>query len=39
MDSLLVLSCDVDDYCKVFLPIWNRQLLALDRISVTDLVH
>jgi transposase len=26
MDSLLELFCDVDDFCKVFLPIWNRQL-------------
>lgn len=28
MDSLLVLFCDVDDFCKAFLPIWNQQLLA-----------
>lgn len=28
MESLLVLFCDVDDFCKVFLPIWNRQQLA-----------
>jgi hypothetical protein len=28
MDSLLVLFCDVDDFCKEFLPVWNRQLLA-----------
>jgi hypothetical protein len=28
MDSLLVLFCDVDDFCKAFLPLWNRQLLA-----------
>jgi hypothetical protein len=28
MDSLLVLFCDVDDFCKIFLPVWNRQLLA-----------
>jgi len=28
MDSLLVLFCDVDDFCQVFLPIWNGQLLA-----------
>jgi transposase len=28
MDSLLVLFCDVDDFCKIFLPLWNRQLLA-----------
>jgi IS5 family transposase len=28
MESLLVLFCDVDDFCKEFLPIWNRQLLA-----------
>jgi len=28
MDSLLELFCDVDDFCKVFLAAWNRQLLA-----------
>lgn len=28
MDSLLVLFCDVDDFCKIFLPLWNRQMLA-----------
>lgn len=28
MDSLLVLSCDVDDFCKTFLPICTQQLLA-----------
>jgi hypothetical protein len=28
MDSLLVLFCDVDDFCKEFLPIWNQQLLT-----------
>lgn len=28
MDSLLVLFCDVDDFCKAHLPIWNRQLLV-----------
>jgi hypothetical protein len=28
MDSLLVLFCDVDDFCKAFLPVWNRQQLA-----------
>jgi IS5 family transposase len=28
MDSLLDLFCDVDDFCKEFLPIWTRQLLA-----------
>ncbi len=28
MDSLLVLFCDVDDFCKVFLPIWQQQRLA-----------
>ncbi len=28
MDSLLELFCDVDDFCKGFLPIWNKQLLA-----------
>ncbi|GAP06441.1 hypothetical protein ATHL_01295, partial [Anaerolinea thermolimosa] len=28
MESLLVLFCDVDDFCQAFLPIWNQQLLA-----------
>lgn len=28
MNSLLELFCDVDDFCKEFVPIWNRQLLA-----------
>lgn len=28
MDSLLFLFCDVDDFCKIFLPIWNRQQLT-----------
>lgn len=28
MNSLLGFFCDVDDFCKTFLPIWNQQLLA-----------
>jgi len=28
MDSLLDLFCDVDDFCKEFLPIWTRQLMS-----------
>jgi transposase len=28
MDSLLELFCDVDDFCTVFLLIWNKHLLA-----------
>lgn len=28
MDSLLELFCDVDDFCKVFLPIWEKQLIS-----------
>jgi hypothetical protein len=28
MDSLLVLFCDVDDFCQVFLPIWYRHQLV-----------
>jgi transposase len=28
MDSLLEMFCDVDDFCKEFLPIWNKQLLC-----------
>ncbi len=28
MNSLLELFCNVDDFCKAFLPIWTHQLLA-----------
>lgn len=28
MESLLALFVHVDDFCKVFLPFWNRQLLS-----------
>ena len=28
MDSLLQLFCHVDDFCQVFLPGWEKQLLA-----------
>jgi hypothetical protein len=28
MDSLLEMFCDVDDFCKVNLPIWNKLLLC-----------
>ena len=28
MDSLLELFCDVDDFCKVVLPIWQNRLLT-----------
>ena len=28
MASLLELFCDVDDFCKAFLPIWQTQLIA-----------
>ncbi len=31
MDSLLGLFCDVDDFFKAFLPIWNQQLLVSSR--------
>ena len=27
MESLIELFCDVDDFCQVFVPVWNRQLL------------
>jgi len=28
MESLLVLFCDVDDFCKEFLPVWERQMIC-----------
>lgn len=28
MDSLLELFCDVDDFCQVFIPVWNRHLMT-----------
>jgi hypothetical protein len=28
MESLLVLFCNVDDFCKAFLPIWHQQLIT-----------
>ncbi len=28
MNSLLELFCDVDDFCKVFLPVWQQQRLS-----------
>lgn len=31
MDSLLELFCDVDDFCKDFLPFWNHLLLSGDQ--------
>ena len=31
MDSLLELFCHVDDFCKAFLPHWNKQLLSARR--------
>jgi len=33
MDSLLELFCDVDDFCKSFLPVWQSQLLASGEIQ------
>ena len=38
MDSLLELFCDVDDFCKRFLPIWNQQLLASGQKHASGLV-
>ena len=28
MESLLALFCNVDDFCKAFLPVWHKQLMA-----------
>ena len=28
MDSLVELFCDVDDFCKEFMPVWEQQMLA-----------
>lgn len=33
MDSLLELFCDVDDFCKGFLPIWNKQLVSSGKMQ------
>jgi hypothetical protein len=27
MKNLVELYCDVDDFCKVFIPLWQKQLL------------
>ncbi len=33
MDSLLELFCDVDDFCKSFLPVWQKQMLTSGEIQ------
>ncbi len=33
MDSLLELFCDVDDFCKDFLPFWQRNLIQSGQIK------
>jgi hypothetical protein len=33
MASLLELFCDVDDFCKAFLPEWRKQLLSVGEIQ------
>ena len=33
MDSLLELFCDVDDFCMIFLPQWQKQLLETGAIQ------
>ena len=33
MESLLELFCDVDDFCKVFLPLWRNQMIASGKIK------
>lgn len=33
MISLVELFCDVDDFCKTFLPVWQQQLLASGAIQ------
>ena len=33
MESLLELFCDVDDFCKVFLPFWRNQMIASGKIK------
>ena len=33
MESLLELFCDVDDFCKAFLPIWQNQLITNGKIK------
>jgi len=33
MDSLLELFCDVDDFCQVFVPGWQKQLLSSGKVQ------
>jgi len=33
MDSLLELFCNVDDFCQIFVPIWQKQLLSAGDIQ------
>lgn len=33
MDSLLELFCDVDDFCRTFVPIWQKQMLSAGEIQ------
>lgn len=33
MESLLELFCDVDDFCQIFVPVWQKQLLSAGSIQ------
>lgn len=35
MDKLIDIFCDVDDFCKVFIPQWEKQLIA-DGLNKTN---
>jgi hypothetical protein len=36
MSKLIELICDVDDFCKVFIPQWRKQLLKTVRENVKE---
>jgi hypothetical protein len=33
MESLLELFCDVDDFCQIFVPVWQKQLLSAGNLQ------
>ncbi len=33
MNSLHDLFCDVDDFCQIFVPVWQKQLLSAGMVQ------